>query len=275
MPRSLRPLTLAIIATSRASWAAATPETRPQVAAPTEPADRGPAAPPADARWYGYDPASGLPPPGSVPAPAPRSGAEHWRRPIEFYPEAGLVAPLCHHGTQGSDRCDGIQAGGEVGAAILWRVSAYFGWGGTLDVTGFRYAPPPRLGLRSASAAAVFVGLLGRAYFGAEGPVEPYIELGLGGGALGRGFRDRDGHAYDETGAGPALRLGAGAEFYVGPRVRLGPVLDWTALLVDKIRRCRASGSGECVDVSKHDQGYLSGLVSLTMRVTFLFGEEL
>jgi hypothetical protein len=273
MSRAVHLLTLAAALWTETSRAAATPQPKPDVA--PAPAKTATAEPPIDARWYGYDPAPGLPPPGSVPPPRPRPGPEHGRRAVELFPEAGLVAPLCHHGSQGNDRCDGVQSGATVGASALWRVSPYFAWGGAIDVTGFRYQPPPRLGLRGASAAAVFVGLLGRGYVARDGPVDPYVELGLGGGALGRGFRDRDGLGYDETGAGPALRLGAGADFYVGPRIRLGPALDWTALLVDKIRRCRSSGSGNCVDVSMHDQGYLNGYVSLTFRVTFLLGEEL
>jgi hypothetical protein len=274
MPRAVYLLALAAVLGTETSRAAATPETKPDIAPARAESEGKVAGPPIDAP-YAYEPAPGLPPPGSVLPPRPSSGPEFWRRAVELFPQAGLVAPLCHHGTQGTDRCDGVQAGAEVGAAVLWRVSPYFAWGGALGVTGFRYQPPARLGLHDASAAAVFVGLLGRGYGAAEGPVDPYVEIGLGGGALGRGFRDRDGHAYDETGAGPALRLGAGADVYVGPRIRLGPALDWTALLVDKIRRCRASGSGDCMDVSMHDQGYLSGYVSLSIKVTFLVGEEL
>ncbi len=264
MPRSVHLLALAVVLGAETSRAAATAEVKGDAALA-----------PVDAPWYGYDPAPGLPPPGSVPPPRPSSGPEFWRRAVELFPHAGLVAPLCQTGSQGNDRCDGLRAGAQAGAAVLWRVLPYFAWGGALDVTMFRYQPPAHLGLHRTSAAAVFFGLLGRGYAATEGPVDPYVEIGLGGGALGRGFRDRDGHDYDETGAGPALRLGAGADLYVGQRIRLGPALGWTALLVDKIRRCRASGSGNCVDVSMHDQGYLNGYVSLTLRVTFLVGEEL
>jgi hypothetical protein len=157
----------------------------------------------------------------------------------------------------------------------LWRVSPHFAWGGALDLVGFRYQPPPSLGLHEAAAAAVFFGLLGRGYLLEEGSVEPYVELGLGGGTLARAFRETDETRYTETGAGPALRLGGGVDFYLGTRLRLGPALGWTHVFVDKINRCSASRDDQCNNLPTSDQGTMSGYVVLVARLTFLFGDEL
>jgi hypothetical protein len=127
---------------------------------------------------------------------------------------------------------------------------------------------------------AVFFGVIARLYIAEEGPFEPYLQLGLGGGALGTAFDEVNGDTgeterYEETGAGPAVQLGAGFDFYVSPRLRLGPSLSLTQVSVDKIRRCRSGGGGDCVDLAKHDHGHLNAYAIGSARLTVLLGDEL
>lgn len=217
------------------------------------------------------------PPPGEVapPAPAPVVGSpEYARRTVELIPALGFALPSCHAGTRSDDRCDGVKTGGVAGFTGLWRVTPYFAWGGGFEVAGFQYTPPPEVDLKDAGAGAIWLGLVGRVYFNDEGSLDPYVQLGVGVSALGTTGTDSTGTDWEETGAGPAVQLGGGLDFYLSRSLRLGPSLAYTRVFVDKIRRCRAGGDGDCVDVSKDEDGYLSSYFTLTARLTILLGGE-
>jgi hypothetical protein len=148
-----------------------------------------------------------------------------------------------------------------------------------LDVAVFRYEPPDRLHRESAGAAAVYFGLAARAYFLDEGSVDPYLELGLGVGALGTSFDEEsiaDGESarFEETGAGPAVRIGGGVDFYLSRRLRFGPAIGYTQVSVDKIRRCRGGGEGDCVDLPKDEHGHLNAYGNIGVRLVVMLGDE-
>jgi opacity protein-like surface antigen len=168
-----------------------------------------------------------------------------------------------------------VSAGAVVGFTGLWRVTPYFAWGGGFEIAAFRYDPPKDLALTETGAAAVWLGLIGRVYFNDEGSFDPYLQLGIGVGALGTTATDPSGTPWEETGAGPAAQIGGGIDFHLSRSVKLGPGVAYTRVLVDKIRRCRASGDGDCVDLSKDDNGYLNAYFALTARLTILLGGEL
>jgi hypothetical protein len=44
---------------------------------------------------------------------------------------------------------------------------------------------------------------------------------------------------------------------------------------VDKIRRCRSGGQGDCVDVDRNDYGYLGSYFAVGARLTMALGDEL
>lgn len=250
--------------------------TPPPAAAPAPPAGSAAPAPPRSpyrpwtgTRYAPPPPGPELPPP-PLPAPPP---PEYARRPIELIPELGLSLPVCASGSVSNQNCNGVRLGGGGGFQVLWRFIPYFAWGGGVEIEGFRYRPPSSLGLTSTSSAAVFLGLLGRAYFLDSGPFDPYLQLGLGGGALGTSF-DQNGASYQETGAGPALQIGGGLDFFLSRRVKLGPSITWTRVFVDKLRRC-GPNSSDCVDVPTDQQGELNGFVTLYARLTILLGNEL
>lgn len=270
-PRALCFGSVLLLLTSAAP--AAEPEPVPEPAATPPPA--GPVEPPPYSAWQGSSHAA---PVGAapLPAPPPSVGAPAFsRRTVELIPSLGLALPSCRAGSQTDDRCDGVTTGGIAGFTGLWRVTPYFAWGGGFELSAFRYDPPEDLELSDAGAAAVWLGLVGRAYFIEEGSLDPYLQLGIGVGALGTTATDVAGVTWEETGAGPAAQIGGGLDFYLSRSIKLGPALSYTRVLVDKIRRCRASGDGNCVDVSKDENGYLNSYFALTARLSILLGGEL
>lgn len=225
---------------------------------------------------------------GSYPEPGPRSNPrgplplpeepEFTRRTVELIPSVGLALPHCAQGEESDDRCRGVSAGVVIGLTVLWRVTPMFAWGGSVEVAGFGNEPQDP-GYSNARAGAAFIGLTGRVYFNEVGQFEPYIELGIGGGALGTQQDEVEvggGSAgYEETGAGPALRGFIGFDLHLSRTLRLGPALGLTQVFVDKIRRCRATGSGECQDSAADRGGHLDNYLQVVGNLTFQFGSEL
>jgi hypothetical protein len=215
-------------------------------------------------------PAPGAPPPGTPPAPL---RSPYLRRPVELVPELSLSFPHCASGDVSSVRCSGVHGGAGLGFSAFWRVTPYFAWGGGFDLAGFRYDPPEgTVDRRDTRAAAVTLSLLGRVYFFERGSFDPYVAFGIGGGALGTSGRDAQDEGWDETGAGPALSVGGGLDFFLSRRLRLGPSLTWTRVFVDKIRRCT---DGACEDLSKADHGHLNSYANLGLRLTIMVGDDL
>jgi hypothetical protein len=187
----------------------------------------------------------------------------------------GLAFPICKAGSVSDDRCAGVEGGGMLGFSAFWRVAPHFAWGGGFAVAGFRYNAPERLGVSNTNAGAIWLGLLGRVYFADEGPIDPFFQLGIGGGALGTTYDAPTGETYEETGAGPAVQLGGGVDFFLSRTLKLGPSLFYTRVFVDKIRRCESSGDGQCQDVSKDDLGHLNAFLSIGASLTIMLGQEL
>jgi hypothetical protein len=127
--------------------------------------------------------------------------------------------------------------------------------------------------LKDSSASGLFYGLLGRVYFTDHGAVEPYLELGLGGGADRTRAREADDVAYSETAFGGAVRVGGAVEFYLGRHVRLGPALAWTRFRVQHVERCDPSEA--CVDLDQSEYGHGVGFTTLSARLTILLGPGL
>ncbi len=247
------------------------PGATPPGVPPAPPPGPAPAAPQPYQPWYG--PAPAPPPALSAPPPLPAAPAPAYaRRPVELIPELGLAFPHCAAGSLSNDRCEGVRGGLGLGFAALWRVSPWFAWGGGLELAGFDYKPPDRLHLHDASAVAVSLAIMGRVYFLEEGSLDPYVQLRLGGGALGTTYRDDANVQYQDTGAGPSVSIGGGLDFFLSRRLRLGPSIDYTGVFVDKIRHCTGSN---CTDLSKDEAGHLNAYFTVLARLTFMLGDEL
>lgn len=255
-----------LVGRAHAAEAGPTPEPPPPPAPAPEP-------PPYSA-WQGT---AHAPPAGAAPAsaPAPAVGTPIYaRRTVELIPSLGVALANCRAGSESDDRCEGVGAGGIGGFTGLWRVTPHFAWGGGFEIASFRYHPPKELQLSEAGAAAVWLGLIGRVYFNDEGSLDPYVQLAMGVGALGTSAKDQAGVTWEETGAGPAAQIGGGLDFHLSRTLKLGPALTYTRVFVDKIRRCQASGDGNCVDVPKDEDGHLNSHLALTARLTIMLGGE-
>ncbi len=253
--------------------------------------------PPNDVSWEEAPPAPAEPPPpepapaapsrAPPPAPAPivapppipiPSGPT--RSSVELVPELALAWAHCQDGERSSARCSGVRGGAELGFSAFWRVTPYLAWGGGFQLAVFRHEPPRGSGVSDAEALAFFLGLMGRAYLLDRGAFDPYVQLGIGGGFLGTAGRGApgildDSERYEETGAGPAVQAGIGADFFLSSRLKLGPSFTYTQVFVDKIRRCRKGEAGDCEDVSKSEFGHMNSLLTLGVRLSILLGGDL
>lgn len=220
--------------------------------------------------WQGTAPHAAPPPLPLGSAPAPELPApELGRRPVELAPELLLGFASCADGNADDTRCNGLSAGLGGGGSVLWRASPYFAFGGTAAALSFGFHPPVSSGLHHASAHGVFVAVLGRVYFLDHGPVEPYLELGLGGGSVTTSARESDQVQYDESAVGSALRVGFAIEFYLSGHVRLGPAFDWTRFDVAHVNRCAGP---ECVRLDEAGYAHGTGFSSLSARLSILLG---
>jgi len=214
------------------------------------------------------------PPPAIVlrrPPPPELAPPEYARRPLEIASEVMLGFPSCSDSS--ATRCDGLGAGPGLGLTALWRVSPYFAFGGTLSALSFRFDPSAHSQLERARESGSFYGLLGRVYFADHGAVEPYLELGLGGGQGRSSAREADSMTYSEAAGGTALRVGGAVELYLGRHVRFGPALDWTRWRTDRVVRCDESGA--CADLDANKAGHTLGFTTLSARFTIAIGPEL
>jgi hypothetical protein len=224
--------------------------------------------------WHGSAPYDSPPAIVLRAAPPPElAPLEYARRPFELVPEFALGFPSCSDGSANDTRCQGLGAGVGLGLSALWRVTPYFAFGGTLSASRFAFSPKGSSELRDSSASGVFYGLLGRVYFADHGPIEPYFELALGGGADSTSAREADAMKYSETALGGAVRVGGAVEFYLGRHLRLGPALSWTRLRVSRVERC--GGAQACVDLDPGQNGHGVGFTTLSARLTILLGPGL
>ena len=205
------------------------------------------------------------PPAPELPPP------EYARRPFELTAELLLGLPNCAVGSSYNQRCDELSAGPGFGASLLFRPSPYFALGGTLSALSFGFRPTHGSGLSQGSANGYFWGLLTRLYFLDHGPVEPYLELGMGSAGLATRARETDAE-FQENSTGLAFRVGGALEFYLGRHVRLGPAYDWTRFSVQHLRRC---GQARCVDLDQASYGHGTGFSSVSVRLSVLLGPGL
>jgi len=204
----------------------------------------------------------GAPPPPELPPP------EYARRPFELTAELLLGLPDCVVGSSYNQRSNSIAAGPGFGATALWRPSAYFAIGATVNALSFGFRPADGAQLSQGSADGHFWGLLTRLYFLDHGLVEPYLELGMG--SAGVATRAQEGDAeYRENSAGLAFRVGGAVELYLGRQVRLGPAFDWTRFSVQQMSRC---GQSSCVDLDPASDGHGIGFSSVSLRLSVLLG---
>jgi len=261
---------MARIAALCLAWCCVARTASAQSADPREPE---PPEPPPYSAWQSDAPHAPPPPIALGAPPAPElPAAEYSRRPFELTPELLLGFANCSDGSADDTRCSGLSAGLGVGGTLLWRVSPYFAFGGTVSEASFGFHPAAQTGLQHTSASGSFYALLGRVYFMDHGLVEPYLELGLGGGSIRTSALEADAVQYDEAATGGALRIGGAVEFFLSRHLRLGPAFDWTTFNVGHVRRCDGSA---CTELDAASYGHGTGFSSVSLRLSVLLGEGL
>ncbi len=201
-------------------------------------------------------PAPGAPPPDLPPAPE-GNRPELARRPAEIGAGFGVTLPLCSDRFGSATRCSNTERGKTVGFTALWRSTPAFAWGVYGEVTRFELRGPSS---SRGKTDALVAGVLGRVYLFDSGKLDPWVELGLGGGVVAAMSADEIGlveHTSRRTGF--STRIGAGFDFLVSARLRLGPVIDYDRVLSQRQRSCTGR---DCRDrgLGRVDEGLTFGL---------------
>lgn len=205
------------------------------------------------------------------PVPPPPTAA---RRAFELIPGVGFALPHCVERGGTRELCEGVRGGLGISAGVLWRVVPYFAWGGALGVDVFRYRPPAALAGDESRAFGAKVHVLARVYWNEEGPIDPYVQLGLGGAVLGTTIV-ADGTTTERSGAGASVELEGGVGFALSRSVRLGPSLAYTHVVVDRVRVSEVDSDADALDLDASRTGHLDGVLRLGAQLTIAFGDEL
>lgn len=207
-------------------------------------------------------PGPGAPPPDAAPAPE-GNPEELPRRPAEFATSVGFTLPLCSKRFASVSRCPNTAFGRTAGLSALWRASPAFAWGFYGEFTRYELDGPGEVRGR---ANALGGGVVGRVYLFDSGKFEPWVELGLGGGAV-RAVSLGAGGVPDGTTrrAGFSTRLAAGFDVLLGQHVRLGPVVDYDRVLARRQYEC-VTGNCRGKEFGRIDEGLTFGM-SLTVAL--------
>jgi hypothetical protein len=217
--------------------------------------------------WQGPE----LPPPASLPPhdlPLPLARPpELARRPLELGLALATFLPSCQAGSIDDSGCQSAGPGAGLDAALLYRVSPFFGVGA--EAVGSGFGGHGHGALSHAGGSAAFVGIVGRVYFADAGAWDPYLALTLGGGWLSaRGVQP--GETREATN-GLGARVALGIDFLLGSRLRFGPAVSFAHWLVWSEQRC----DGSICSSESSSYGRLLGFATLGVRVTASFGDAL
>jgi hypothetical protein len=198
--------------------------------------------------------------PGPAPLGPPRERA---RRQFELGADLGVGVPHCAR--DDGPGCPALTAGTEIGLTVLARPTPYFAFGGSIRRLAFDFSTR---GQARARASALFVALVGRVYLLESGVFDPYLELDLGGGALGLYLTN----ANERVPFAPALRSAAGLDFALNGWLRLGSFLSFTQYLPSSVTRCEAFS---CSNRSAGSAWLAVGATSLGLNLGFGAGDWL
>ncbi|HEX9297725.1 MAG TPA: hypothetical protein VF881_17905 [Polyangiaceae bacterium] len=210
------------------------------------------------------------PPP--VPAPLPpapaREADEYPRRAWEGFVHGDLSAPFCRGDALGAGQCGGTGAGTALGGAALDRVSPLVALGLEASFTTFRM---DAAGVPGAFSRTSWMGFVVRGYFLDRGALDPYVEAGIGRGAVATGYESSPAPVRADA-AGPAAMARAGIDFWIAPFLRLGPALSYRWTWLTDVRACAGT---RCETTAVSDRGAVGSDLSLSLQATFAFGREM
>jgi hypothetical protein len=213
-------------------------------------------------------PAAALdPPPLRDPEPlaSPRA-PEHLRAPVELVPKAVTLLPTCRFGPD-VDRCQALGPAFGLEAAVLYRPTPYFAFGGTL---GYARARSSLAGGRL-SGSRFELSVVGRVYLLEAGELDPYLEGFVGWTSERTTLAWPSGVEDVDKAFGPFGRAGGGVDWFVSSGVKLGVLAGFSEFLLARRERCRA---GVCT-TGDAPSSTPSGVVTLGLSLSVLVGEAL
>jgi hypothetical protein len=219
-----------------------------------------------DAAHFAYLEAPPPPPAPAAPAPA-REGDEYARKSWEAFPEASFGAPFCRGDSLGAGHCGNTGNGAAFGGGALYRLSPYVALGASVSFASFQLDTPAP----AAYSRASFVGLLVRGYFADRGAVDPYLEAGIGRGAVAAGYSDGAVDVRSES-SGPSSMAGAGIDFWLTPYLKLGPALSYRWTWLTDVRTCAGP---TCETAKVGERGAVGSYVTLGLHATIALGHEM
>jgi hypothetical protein len=214
------------------------------------------------------------PPPAPPPMPpAPEREASEWaRKSWEVSPHLGWTSAACRSADAGTGACDGMGTGTAIGAGALYRITPYVALGAELEAIDFAFDPSASTpGASAGSSRGYFFGPVFRGYFAERGSVDPWIEIGFGGGTIATSY-ELGGARHSATEQGAATSVGAGIDFWVSPWLKLGPALSERVVLPTEVKTCR---DGACSSRTVSDAGGVTRTTRLGVEVTIAFGREM
>ncbi len=208
------------------------------------------------------------PPP--TPAPLPpgpaREADEHPRRAWEAFAHADLSAPFCRGDRFGAGQCAETGTGTALGAAALYRFTPSVALGAEASFSHFQVDAPS-----AAYSRASWMGLLVRGYFLDRGALDPYVEAGIGRGAVIAGSDGPMGPARTNA-TGPSAGARVGIDFWVTPFLRLGPALSYRWVWLTDVHACVGA---TCETTAVSERGAVGSYLSLAVHATFGWGHEM
>lgn len=215
------------------------------------------------------------PPPARPPIAAERPllpEREFPRRRFELGAAAGVAHSLCPDGV---DRCSN-QPGLALGLRALSRPGPHFGWGFGFDQARFSESLSGRGVDVSIETRARSFSLFGRVFPNASGALDPYLQLGFGGGSHAESgtvrLRETGPIVVDSVDWVPLLEFAAGLDVRVGSSFELGAQFGWTHWLLDRAERCNTVAFGVCTLPSQGHFDVANALWRWQLGATFLFG---
>ncbi|MBI5535034.1 MAG: hypothetical protein HY898_20060 [Deltaproteobacteria bacterium] len=157
-----------------------------------------------------------------------RTAAAHAepRRPAELFVDLGFGNAVCDNKKPDSD-CP-VDGAGTFGFGGAWRFHPNWAVGGELGIWAFKVKDAWRGQLQGQNPAtdvklsSVFIAPLARWYWDPGGIADPYLQAGVGLGAV-TAKASNAGGTYDAQATGVVFPVGIGVDWYLSRYFRLGP----------------------------------------------------
>lgn len=183
----------------------------------------------------------------------------------------GTALLTCPHD---SPACQ-ANAGVTLAVALLQRPVPWFSWGGSLEAQQYGQTWRIENERWSLERRVVSARLLAQVHIAGLGRVDPYVGIGLGGGAVHEKVRSR---ASDESATWlgtPLYSARAGMTYRIADGIELGALVDWANLRVNTGESCPWAIGGICSSNNWTAFSPQNALWNAAATVSFAFGQRL